>query len=117
MIAMSHHVVSVEHVGGMRLRIRFDDGAEGDVDLARRIRRYPGFMAKLLVPEYFAKVFVHPEFRTVSWPGDEIDLDRIVLYSWVTGRSIKSLLTGYPPPPPRKPAKRRAAKARSASAR
>ena len=110
MIVMSHDVVSVEHLGGMRLRIRFDDGEEGDADLARRIRKYPGFMAKLLVPEYFAKVFVHPEFRTVSWPGDEIDLDKIVLYSWVTGRSIRSLLTGYKPPRVRKPAKRRAAK-------
>jgi hypothetical protein len=104
MTAMAHDVISVKHLGGMRLRIRFADGVEGEVDVARRIRRYPGFMTRLLDPQYFATVFVHPEFRTVSWPGGEIDLDKIVLYSWVTGRTIRSLLNPHPwrPAKPRK---------------
>ena len=102
-------VVSVKHVGEMRLRIRFDDGVEGEVDLAR-VMKFPGILARLRDPKFFAKVFVHPEFGTVSWPG-EIDLDTLVLYSKVTRRSIRSLLDN---PPPlrrrRKPARRRAAK-------
>jgi hypothetical protein len=104
-------VVSVELLGGMRLRIRFDDGVEGEVDLARRMK-FPGMLARLRDPEFFAKVFVHPKCRTVSWPG-EIDLDTLVLYSYVTRRSIRSLLDDSPPPPAprrrRRPARRRAA--------
>jgi len=102
-------VVSVRHLGDMRLRIRFDDGVEGDVDLAKRIRKYPGFMTKLLDPEYFAKVFVHPEFRTVSWPGGEIDLDTLVLYSYVTGQSIRSMLNPGSRAPRRVKSRRRLA--------
>ena len=108
-------VVSVKHLGGMRLRIRFDDGVEGDVNLSRRMK-FPGILARLRDPAFFAKVFVHPEARTVSWP-EEIDLDTLVLYSYVTGRSIRSLLTGYKRPPPRKPAKRRAKRRTAASSR
>jgi hypothetical protein len=102
-------VVRVKHLGDMRLRIRFDDGVEGDVDLARAMK-FTGMLAPLRDPKIFAKVFVHPEFGTVSWPG-EIDLDTLVLYSQVTGRSIRSLLDNPPPPRRRrKPARRPSAK-------
>ena len=100
--------IRVEHLGAMRLRIRFDDGVEGDVDLAREMK-FPGMLSRLRDPKFFAKVFIHPEFGTVSWPGG-IDLDTLVLYSKVTGRSIRSLLN----PPARRRAKapmRRTAKA------
>jgi hypothetical protein len=99
-------VVSVKQLGGMRLRIRFDDGVEGDADLARTMK-FRGVLARLRDPKFFAKVRVHPEFRCVSWPG-EIDLDTLVLYSRVTGRSIRSLLRdGHPfkPTRRRKPAR------------
>jgi hypothetical protein len=52
---------------------------------------------------------MHPGFRSVSGPAKSTSIT-LVLYSYVTGRSIRSLLTGYKPPPPRKPAKRRATK-------
>jgi hypothetical protein len=99
---MLQDVVAVRPLGGMRLRIRFEDGVEGEVDLAKRMK-FPGMLARLRDPDFFAKVFVHPEFGTVSWPG-EIDLDTLVLYSYVTGRSIRSLLN---PPQPRAVARRR----------
>lgn len=110
-------VVSVKPLGGMRLRIRFDDGVEGEVDLARRMK-FPGMLARLRDPEFFSKVFVHPEFGCVSWP-DEIDLDTLVLYSYVTGRSIRNLLAAdvFPYPPKRKRKAKRAVRSRTATAR
>jgi hypothetical protein len=55
-------------------------------------------------------VFVHPEFRTVSWPG-EIDFDTLVLYSQVTGKTIKALLKeGHPFRPEDKPRRRKTAR-------
>ncbi len=83
-------VTSVEYVGGHRLRIRFDDGVEGDLDFAKFLR-YVGLFAELRDPTYFAKAFVHPESGAVTWPNG-MDYDTLVLYSKVTNRSIQSLL-------------------------
>jgi hypothetical protein len=104
------NVVSVKHLGGHRLRIRFDDGVEGEIDFSREVRTYPGLLRRLRDQKFFAKVFVHPEFRTVSWPG-EIDFDTLVLYSQVTGKTIKALLKeGHPFRPEDKPRRRKTAR-------
>src|SRR5690349_17981436 len=84
--SMLHDIVEVAHLGGHRLRLRFDDGVEGEVDLSNRLQ-FRGLLAQLKDPEYFARVRVHPEFGTISWPND-VDLDPVVLYSLVTGRPI-----------------------------
>jgi hypothetical protein len=44
----------------------------------------------------FAKVHVDPEAGTIVWPN-EADVDPLVLYSWVTGRDIESLLQELAP--------------------
>jgi hypothetical protein len=81
---MLHDIVEVAQLGGHRLRI--DDGVEGEVDLSNRLR-FRGLLEELNDPDYFARVRVHPEFGTISWPND-VDLDPVVLYSLVTGRPI-----------------------------
>ena len=101
-------IVAAEHRGDHRLWLRLDDGVEGELDFARFLK-FRGMLAPLRDPKFFAKVFVHPEFGTVSWPG-EIDLDTLVLYSKVTRRSIRSLLDDPPPRRRRRPARRRSAK-------
>jgi hypothetical protein len=110
------HVVAVTHLGGHRLRLRFEDGVEGVVDFTRILKFRGELVAPLRDPAYLAQAFVHPEARVVTWPNG-MDVDNLVLYSYVTGRSIRSLLTGYKPPPPRKPAKRRAKRRTTASSR
>ncbi len=109
-------MVAIRYLGGHRLWLRFDDGVEGELDF-RKILRFRGELGEpLKEPAYFAKAFIHPEAGVITWPNGS-DVDNLLLYSKVTGKSIRSLLTGYTPPPPRKSAKRRAAKVRPASAR
>ena len=83
---MLPNVVSVERLGGYRLRLRFNDGVEGEVDLEKTIE-FGGVFAKLKDPSFFAQVRVDPEAGTIVWPNGA-DLDPLVLHSRVTGESI-----------------------------
>jgi hypothetical protein len=67
------HVAEVDAVGGYSLRLTFDDGFTGDVDLSGLPDKGPVF-SPLRDPEFFAKASVDPQTRTVTWPGG-IDLD------------------------------------------
>lgn len=84
---MLNDVVEVQPLGGYRLRLRFDDGVEGSVDLGRMIR-FTGVFEPLRNETEFARVRVHPELGTIVWPNGA-DLDPVVLYAAVTGRPIK----------------------------
>ena len=65
-------VSTVEPLPGFRLRVRFNDGLEGEVDMAREIHAADaGVFAELADPRRFAEVAV--VFGAVTWPG-EIDL-------------------------------------------
>lgn len=79
------HVVEVRVTGERTVWLRFDDGAEGTVDLSRDT--YPGVFAPLNDPAEFAKVFVDRESGTIAWPWG-LDLDPWVLWSNATGRPI-----------------------------
>ena len=79
-------VVDVKCLGDHRLRLRFDDGVEGDVDLAQHLE-FEGVFAPLKDPEYFARVLVEPGGGTICWPN-QADIDPLVLHSWVTGKPI-----------------------------
>src|SRR5262249_34703342 len=79
-----HDIVAAESVGGHRLRLRFDDGVEGEVDLRVVIPKFENDLAPLADPSYVAKVRVSPELGTVTWPNG-VDLDEVVLYCAVRG--------------------------------
>jgi hypothetical protein len=79
-------VVFVEKTGPYRLRLRFDDGAEGELDLRATIP-FDGVFEPLKDPAYFAKVRVDEEAGTIVWPNGA-DLDPWVLHSKVTGIPI-----------------------------
>lgn len=65
-------VTEVLALDGFRLRVRFVDGTEGEVDLSGRVKSpAAGVFAVLADPAKFAEVFV--EHGAVTWPG-ELDL-------------------------------------------
>jgi len=83
---MLKDVVSVESLTDYRLRVRFDDGVEGVVDVAQMVQ-FTGVFEPLGDRAFFAQATVHPELGTVCWPNNA-DLDSDVLYAKVTGRPI-----------------------------
>jgi hypothetical protein len=79
-------VVSVEQTGPYRLRLRFDDGAEGEIDV-RSTTTFEGVFEPLSDPAFFSKVRVDEDAGTIVWPNGA-DLDPLVLHSKVTGIPI-----------------------------
>lgn len=59
-------VVGVAVIGPYRLRLLFDDGTVGDVDLSGR--EWTGVMEPLRDPDYFAQVRVDLDAATLVWP-------------------------------------------------
>lgn len=75
-------VVRVEVLEGHRLRLGFDDGTEGVVDIARMIP-FEGMFAALSDPGLFAQVRVDAELGTIVWPNGA-DIDPTVLHQNAT---------------------------------
>jgi hypothetical protein len=61
------NVQALKYRGGHRLWLRFNDGAEGEVNLAAHLVG-PVFLP-LRDPAMFAAVRLDPELRTVVWPN------------------------------------------------
>lgn len=83
---MLPNVVAVTETGPYRLRLRFDDGAEGEIDVKEMIK-FTGIFEPLRDPAFFSQVRVDPEAGTIVWPNGA-DLDPLVLHSKVTGLPI-----------------------------
>ena len=83
---MLKDIVEVRVLGQYRVHLRFEDGVEGELDLAKIIE-FNGVFAPLKDRREFAKVRVHPELGTIVWPNGA-DLDPDVLYATVTGQPI-----------------------------
>lgn len=71
-------VKEVEVIGAYRLRLTFEDGTVGDVDLADR--EWDGVFEPLHDPAYFARVEVDLEAGTIRWP-DGLDMAPEPLYA------------------------------------
>lgn len=84
---MLKDIVAVRPLEGYHLYLRFEDGAEGVVDLATQLS-FRGVFEPLRDPAYFQLARVDPDLGTVAWPNGA-DLDPDVLYSILTGSPIK----------------------------
>ena len=83
---MFPEVVSVQPLGGHLLRVRFDDGAEGEIDLARHLD-FVGVFAPLSDPAYVARVRIVDDGATIGRPSSA-DFDPVMPYYWATGRKL-----------------------------
>jgi hypothetical protein len=83
---MLRDVIAVQVVEPYRLRLRFDDGIEGEIDVAREIS-FSGVFEPLKDAAYFRQVRVDANLGTIVWPNGA-DLDPIVLYARVTGQPL-----------------------------
>jgi len=61
------HIVEAEYVGAYKIWLRFDDGAEAEVDLAGDLAG-PVFQP-LRNLQTFRQFRLHPELRTLVWPN------------------------------------------------
>jgi hypothetical protein len=86
---MLKDIVDVQPLDGYRLKLRFEDGVEGVVDVAELVS-FTGVFAPLHDRNEFVAVQVHPELGTICWPSGA-DLDPDVLYSRLTGTALPSL--------------------------
>jgi len=86
---MMQDIVEAVPLEGHRLRLVFEDGASGVVDLASLVS-FTGVFEPLLDRAEFFAARVDPELGTVVWPCGA-DLDPDVLYALVTGKPAPSL--------------------------
>ena len=69
------------------MRLRFEDGKSGTVDISRLVP-FDGVFAPLREARYFRKLAVYGEGGgTIYWPNGA-DIDPAVLYAEVTGEPI-----------------------------
>jgi hypothetical protein len=62
---MIHRVVEAHHISDFVVRLRFDDGKEGTIDLREEL--WGPIFEPLRSPEYFRRFRVHPELHTIVW--------------------------------------------------
>ena len=60
-------VTEAKLVKDFTLYLRFNDGTEGNVDLAGELEG--SIFEPLKNPEYFSRVQLHPDLHTVVWPN------------------------------------------------
>ncbi len=75
-------IIEARALDNYRLHLEFEDGVEGTVDLSEMVGRR--VFSAWSDPDFFARVTVDPETRTVAWPGG-IDLCPDQLYYDVAG--------------------------------
>lgn len=90
---MSQDVVACRALPNYRIWLRFQDNAEGVVDLSHLVGS--GVFAAWNDPAFFDQVRVDRDSGTVSWPGG-IDLDPYVLHSQVTGSVLPGASSSSP---------------------
>jgi len=83
---MLQDVTNVECLGGYQLRLRFEDGVVGVVDVSEFVK-FVGVFAPLEDRNCFAQVTLNSDIGTICWP-DGADLDPDVLYAAITGKPI-----------------------------
>jgi Protein of unknown function (DUF2442) len=90
-----YRVISVDRLGGYRLRVRFDDGVTRDLDLEPVLEGE--IYRPLRDPAVFAAVSVDPEVHTLVWPSGA-DFDPAILHDWPEhGSAMRELARTWSP--------------------
>ncbi len=87
-------VAAVEPIREHELRLEFEDGTRGEVDVADLVS-FDGVFKPLRDPSIFRQVRVDADSGTVAWPNGA-DLDPLVLYAKVKGIRVEDLLARLP---------------------
>lgn len=87
---MLKDIVAAHALEPYRLRLEFEHGVAGEVDLTRLVR-FEGVFAPLRDPASFRAVRVEPEAGTIVWPNGA-DLDPDMLHAGVTGVPVAERL-------------------------
>ena len=64
---MVPHIVEARYVSACTVWVRFDDGAEGEIDLSAEL--HGEVFQPLRNVDYFRAFSVHPELKTLVWPN------------------------------------------------
>lgn len=91
---MLKDVTAVQPLDDYRLRLEFEDGISGIVDLTTLVP-FKGVFAPLKDRDYFVQVRVNAEIGTICWPN-EADIDPDVLYALITGVPIPDFVKLVP---------------------
>ena len=83
---MSFDVVSAEYIEEYKIRVTFENGKTGVVDLLPYIRK-GGLYSKLKDVDYFKKFQINEELGILTWEN-KIDIAPETLYSEATGEPI-----------------------------
>ncbi len=83
---MLKDVVEFKALGGHKVYLRYEDGIEGELDLADLIK-FEGVFEPLKDAERFTELYLNKELGTICWPGGA-DLDPDVLYARITKKEI-----------------------------
>ena len=88
------NIVQVKPLPGCKLQLRFDDGAQGEVDLSAELQKE--VFAAWKTPGHFESVRLAHGGRALEWPG-EIDLCADALYLEITGMKVEELFPRMQP--------------------
>jgi hypothetical protein len=81
-------LLEAEPLGGYIVRVRFDDGTAGDVDLSYLLD-YGGVFEPLRDAQFFGKLRADPEAGTIVWPN-QADIAPETLYALARRRAAAS---------------------------
>jgi hypothetical protein len=88
---MLKDIVEVQVLSDHHLYLRFEDGVEGDVDVAKMIS-FHGIFEPLQNQMIFQQVQIDKELGCITWPNGA-DIDPDVLYATITHQSLEALGT------------------------
>ena len=89
------HIVAAQSLPDHKLKLCFDNGVEGVVNLSAEVGN--GMFAAWKNPEHFASVKIVHNGRSLEWPGGEIDLCADALYLEITGKKVEELFPALQP--------------------
>lgn len=66
---MLKDIISAKYISGYKIKVRFEDGRTGIVDLSKSMNE--GVLKKLKDINYFKKFYVNKELGTICWPDGQ----------------------------------------------